>query len=146
MYKAVALFGTLLAFSAVSSQQVLPAPGAISASVSVPSLNNIANVFVPILSYYMINNKTIDVNYVETALAYKLEIDQIHIDTFDGFTQKSVAFIPGTNTVRVLFSGININMDIMGSIYALHIIPFHTSHANITNVTVQMDLAISTVD
>jgi hypothetical protein len=37
-------------------------------------------------------------------------------------------------------------MDIIGSIYALHIIPFHTSHCNITNISVQLDLGVSTTD
>lgn len=145
----LALFGTILsilASSQVANSQQTPAPGSISASISVPSIQNIATVFVPILSYYMINNKTLDIGYVESSFLYKLDIESIHINTFDGFDQKQVAFIPGTNTLRVLFSGININMDIEGSIYALHVVPFHTSHCNITNVTVELELAIQYQD
>jgi hypothetical protein len=145
----LAVLGTILsifASSQVANSQLTPAPGAISASISVPSIQNIANVFVPILSYYMINNKTHDIGYVESSVLYKLDIESVHINTFDGFEQKEVAFLPGTNTLRVLFSGININMDIEGSIYALHVVPFHTSHCNITNITVQLDLAVQSQD
>jgi hypothetical protein len=84
----------------------------------------------------MINNKTLPVNYVETGWFYKLAIESIHINTFDGFQQKEVVFLPNSNTVRILFSGINVNMDIEGSVYALHVVPFHTSKCNITNITV----------
>ena len=94
----------------------------------------------------MINNKTIEVDYVESDLMYKLEVDNIHIDTFEVSGSKSVNFVPGTNTIRVVLSGINVNLDITGSVYALHIIPFHTSHCNITNLTIQLDLAVQTSD
>jgi hypothetical protein len=34
----------------------------------------------PLACYYALNNKTIDVNYVESSTLYKLDIKSIHID------------------------------------------------------------------
>lgn len=143
------LLGTVLALSCAFtnvSSQVAPAPGAITASMSVASLNNIANVFTPILSYYMLNNHTVELNFKEKGLFYSLDIKSLHIDTVDGFAEKEVVFLDNTNTVRVLFSGVNISMDVDGSVYALWFIPFETSHCDITNLTIQMDFGVSTDD
>jgi hypothetical protein len=85
----------------------------------VASLNNIALVFVPILSYYVVNNHTFDVGLKQAGsilfgTGYSIGLDSIHLNTLDGFEQKQIVFIPGTDTVKILFSGININSDVNG--------------------------------
>ena len=124
----------------------VPQPGALSFSASVASLNNIANVFVPIMSYYTVENKDINIDYSTSGWFYKLEVDKIHIDKVDFGDQKSVQYLPDTNTIRVLFSGVNVNLDVDGSVKALWFIPFGMSHANITGASVQMDFGITTSD
>jgi hypothetical protein len=94
----------------------------------------------------MLNNKTVTLDYKDTGILYSIDIQDLHIETVDGFSQKSVAFVPGTNTVRVLLSGINVNMDVDGKIKALYLIPLSTSHCNITNVTIQLDFGVTTGD
>ena len=44
----------------------------------------------------------------EGGLGYKIKIDDIHVVSVDGWTTKEIEFLPNSNTVRVLFSGINI--------------------------------------
>jgi len=124
----------------------VPQPGALAFSASVASLNNIANVFVPIMSYYTVENKDINIDYSTTGWFYKLEVDKVHIDKVDFGDQKSVQYLPDTNTIRVLFSGVNVNINVDGSVKALWFIPFGMSHANITGASVQMDFGITSSD
>ena len=91
-----------------------PLPGALQSTVSVQSVNHILSTFVPILSYYMLNNKTMELNLEDSGFGYKVEIDDIHIVSVDGWTTKDVEFLPNSNTVRLLFSGINIQSYIDG--------------------------------
>jgi hypothetical protein len=57
-----------------------------------------------------------------------------------GINTHEIAFIPGSDTVRVKFSNVNIVSEVEGSIYALWFIPLHASWMNITNCTMQLDL------
>ena len=110
-------------------------PGSITVSASVNSINNIANTFVPILSYYIVNNKTMHVGYSSTGWFYTLVVKDVHIDTVEFGEQKEVSYHPENNTVRVLFSGINANVQIDGSVKALWFIPLTMSHCNLTGVS-----------
>jgi hypothetical protein len=127
-----------------ATQEALP--GAITSTVSIASINNIVNTFVPILSYYMLDNKTMNFHIEEKGIGYKVDLEGIHIDTVDGWTVKEVEFLPGKDMVRFLFSGININMQVNGTINALWLINLDAATCNITNLTVQLDLAVVPAD
>ena len=66
-----------------------------TSTVSIASINNIVNTFVPILSYYMLDNKTMTFNIEEKGIGYKVDLAGIHIDTVEGWTVKEVEFLPG---------------------------------------------------
>jgi hypothetical protein len=44
-------------------------------------VNNMLKTFVPIMSYFMLNNKTIECDIKESSFLYSLDIKSIHIDT-----------------------------------------------------------------
>lgn len=142
------LFGSVLALSyafTIASSQATPAPGAIAASLSIPSINNIMNTFVPTLAYYMVDNKTLELNLHEKGILYSLNIQDIHLNTVD-FNTKSIGFLHNTSTIRVELSGVNVNMNVDGEIKALWLIPLKTSQCNITNLTVVLDIGVETSD
>lgn len=122
------------------------APGAISSTLRISSVNNILSTFVPILSYYILNNKTMTLDFEESGFGYKIDIDSIHLNTVDGWKVKDIEFLDDKNTVRVHYSGINVNSQIDGQITALWLIKLHMAQCNITNLDVQVDFAIDAED
>lgn len=50
--------------------------------------------FIPILSYFMLNNHTFVLNYEEKGIGYKIDVNDIKIDTVDGWKVKEVEFLP----------------------------------------------------
>jgi hypothetical protein len=87
-------------------------------------------------------------DFKEKGFGYKIEIDSLHLNTVDGWTTKEVEFVdaPTPNTVRMLFSGININSIIDGTVTALWVIKLDMAQCNITNMTVMVDFAIDSKD
>lgn len=145
MRSPVALLLLAIILPSLASSQAAT-PGALSSTVSITSINNIVNTFVPILSYYVLENKTMMFNIEEKGIGYKVDLNDIHIDSVSGWTVKEVEFLPGKDMVRFLLSGININMQVNGSINALWLINLEAATCNITNLTVQLDLAIEAAD
>ena len=114
--------------------------GALSMYVNTTSVNNMMQIFVPILSYYMLNNQTFVTNITESSILYKLTLDSVHVQTVDGFTEKSLTMIPGTDKVRLVLSGINATVDLNGSFSALHFIPMDATQVTLTNMTIDFTL------
>jgi hypothetical protein len=73
----------------------------------------------------MINNKTMNLDLEDKGFGYKIDITDIHIVSVDGWKTKEVEFLPNSNTVRMLFSGINIQTVIDGQVTALWLIKLH---------------------
>jgi len=94
---------------------------------------------VPLLSYYILNNKTLNIDYEDEGIIYKLDLNDIHIDDVTGWTVKEAEFIQG-GLIRFLFSGININMQVNGSLDITRFIDLEAATLNITNLTVQVDV------
>ena len=61
----------------------------------------------------MLNDKTFQIDYKAAGLLYSMEVNSIHVVTF-GTNKQEMSFLPGTNTLRVTFSGINVVADIDG--------------------------------
>lgn len=90
-----------------------------------------------------LNNHTYDIGYKSSALfpiAYKMEIDNIHIDSVSGFTTKVFEMEPGSDKVHIKFGGIDAKFFIDGSLKFLYFIPFDVSSINITNITIDFTL------
>lgn len=60
-----------------------------------------------ILPQYTIDNKTFSVNYTEKGFLYGIKLDSIVVDDLL-IDEREISFIPGTNNVRVKFSGVNV--------------------------------------
>jgi hypothetical protein len=90
----------------------------------------------------MLDNKTMEFHIEEKGVGYDVKVDGIHIDSVDGWTTKEVEFLPEKDMVRILLSGINIKSHVNGSINALWLINLEAATCDITNLTVQLDLAI----
>jgi len=127
-------------------ENVTPAPGALSMSLNTTSINNVMQTFVPILSYYMLNNKTIETDIHESSLLYKFDLDSIHLDTVDGFTTKVFEEVPGTDKIFCHIGGVNVSMDLNGSLDALHFIPLDASHVDLYGVDLQFTVESTSDD
>lgn len=127
----------LLAVSTAAQQNFLP--GALEVSLSVPSINNIIGTFVGILPSYLVNNKTLNINYTQSGFGYSFFIEDIHVNTLN-INTREVFFIPETKTLRMLFSGIDLFSQLDGKMTIIGIIPMNAALMNITNLTVQVDL------
>jgi hypothetical protein len=119
-FKLVALTAIASAVELTSLPRPLTAAqaGAFELYMNTTSLNNMVQTLVPILSYYMINNKTIDLDYHSKTFWYKLDMDYIHIDTVN-YGPKSFEMEPGTDKLKLAFSGVDIEMQVSGGISLL---------------------------
>ena len=134
------LFVTLLAVCVlVSGEELVPTPGNFKLSASVPSINNIMTMALTILPNYMINNKTFEFSFKQTGLLYKIKIDKIYVDTV-AINNKEFEFLPGTNTLRIVFSDVDIVTKVHGTVYALYFIPLETTDMVIKGFKFACDL------
>lgn len=90
--------------------------GALELYLNTTSLNNMVNIFVPILSYYILNNKTIEANYESKSFFYDLKLDSVHLNTVQGFTTKLVEMEKDTNIIHVKIGGIDVDAILNGSL------------------------------
>ena len=144
-----ALFAAFATVSAVfDSRQMTdaPVPGALSMYLNTTSINNVMATFVPIMSYYALNNKTIPMDVHEKNFLYTLDLSQVHINTVSGYTTKVFEEIPGTDKIHVKLGGIDIDMTVDGEIKALHIIPMKASALKITNMVVDFTIESTSSD
>lgn len=99
----------------------------------------------PITMQRLLQNQTFNLGIDKKGIAYKIQINSVHINQI-AFKKKEISFIPGTNDVRVLINGFDIDMDIDGGITALWLIPLKASKTFIKNISLQMDLKAPTTD
>jgi hypothetical protein len=86
-----------MSLSMILANGSVPAPGALGMSLNSTSIQNIMNTFVPILSYFVLNNHTFEINQEMKGPGYKLDLDSIQIIEATGFTVKKFENIPGTD-------------------------------------------------
>lgn len=127
----------LAALVALATAQL--APGSMEVTLSIPSLSNIVGLFAGILPSYLINNKTLELNYTDSGFGYSINLKDLHVGTLN-INKRSIEFLPGTKTVRLLFSEINVDANINGKITFIGLIDLNAAHVNLTNLTLQADL------
>lgn len=98
------------------------------------------NIFVPILSYYILNNKTIEANYESKAFFYDLKLDSVHLNTVQGFTTKLVEMEKGTNLIHVKIGGIDVDALLNGSLKLIKFIPLSASALKINGLNIEFTL------
>ena len=100
------------------------------------SVNHVVSSLIPIISYFVLNNQTYQLNLTEKGTLYKFTFNILHINTVNGFTTKIFEEIPGTDKIHVKLGGINASMNIDAELDALYFIPFKSSQVNLTNITI----------
>jgi len=71
------------------------------------SVNNVFKTLIPIGAYFGLNNKTFDVNIVDSSsIFYKLILNKIHVVDASGFTTTVFEEVTGTNQIHVKVAGI----------------------------------------
>ena len=135
-------FLLILSLAVLSAFMLVDATsGSLTAYVSISSINNMMQTFVPLIAYYAINNKTINLNLHKVGVGYTLDLKKIVIEQAKGFTTKSAKFVNG-NQVKVVLSGIEVDTKIDGTLYALWFIPMRASYCNITGFDLEVTLGI----
>lgn len=129
-----------MGFAVLMAKGLDAAPGAISMSLNTTSIQNIFNTFVPILSYFVLNNHTFEINETMSGFGYKLDLESIHVIEAKGFSVKIFENIPDTDLLHVKIGGVDITMDVNAELDALYFIPFRTSAVNVTNATIEFTL------
>lgn len=102
--------------------------------------------FIPILAYYGLNNKTIELDIEDRAVLYKFTMSKIHLITVGGFKTKIFEEVPGTDKIHIKIGGVNILMDIDAELDALYFIPFKASRINITNLDIDLTIESTSLD
>ena len=118
---------------------IKPLPGSLAVSLNATSINNIMQTFIPILSYFVLNNQTFDLGIDMKSTLYNFKLNQLHIVTVDGFTTKTFEQIDD-DKVHVKIGGINIKLLMDAELDALKFIPFKASAVNITNAGIDLVL------
>ena len=123
------------------NENATPVPGALEAELNTTSINNIMQTFVPLLSYFVLNNQTFNLNITEEVpVLYTFTLDNIHINTVGGFTTKIFENVPGTNKLHVKLGGIDVDCDVNAELKALYFIPFKSSNVKAKNVTIEFTI------
>jgi hypothetical protein len=140
---AASVAATMTAFN----ENATPVPGALTASVNATSINNLMSTFVPLLSYFVLNNSTYNLNLTESVpLLYTFHLDSIHLNTVQGFTTKIFENVPGTNKLHVKLGGIDVDSIVNAELKALYFIPFKSSRVQAKNVTIEFTIASTSDD
>ena len=136
----------LLLALVASTQQLVPAPGALEMSLNLKGLNNMFGMLFPIILQETIQNKTFDINFSDKGALYKLEIKDINIESMY-FETKTITFVENKpNTIRLNISGFDMFMKIDGAIYALWFIPLKFASLNATGISLVVDLETVVAD
>ena len=110
------------------------------------SVNHVVSSLIPIISYFVLNNQTYQLNLTEKGTLYKFTFNTLHINTVNGFTTKIFEEIPGTDKIHVKLGGINASMNIDAELDALYFIPFKSSQVNLTNITIDFVVEVQSAD
>lgn len=110
--------------------------GAFDLYINTTSANNMLQTFVPILGYFMLNDHDFNVSYHSGGFFYKINIDDLHVDTVD-FGDKIFEMEPGSDKLHLKMSGINASFHITGSVMLLDFIPLSFSAVNLTNISLE---------
>ena len=137
-----------LAFASQASvlKDVTPTPGSIGMVLNTTSVNHVVSSLIPIISYYVLNNQTYQLNLTKSGYLYKFTFDTLHINTVNGFTTKIFEEIPGTDQIHVKLGGINASVNIDAELDALYFIPFKSSQVNLTNITIDFVVEVQSAD
>jgi hypothetical protein len=123
-----------------------PRPGALSASISATSINQIFQ-RLPVVVFTSLLNTPFEINYTMSSWLYKFEIKDFIFNTLDGFYQDIVfEEIPGTSKIHVSFKHINAQMKIDAELDALYFIPFKSSAVNITDASIDFVIEPTSAD
>lgn len=151
MFAFVKLLGLASVASALDLSSVLDfetgeKPGALDLYLNTTSINNMMQTFVPILSYYMLNNKTYKPDIHQSTILYSFDLDTILLNNATGFTTKEISNIPGTDKVHVKIGGVDVQMDLDGQFNALHFIPLKATHVFVHNASVEFTVESTSSD
>lgn len=102
-------------------------------------MEHILQTAIPLACYFALNNKTINLDYVEKSFLYTLNFKSVHLNTVEiGMPQFEQ--VPGTDKVHVKLSGINIDTVIDGEVDALGFIPIKAQSMKINKASFDMVL------
>lgn len=139
----------LVALTAVASAvelTSLPKPltaaqaGALELYFNTTSINNMLQSFIPILSYYVLQNQTFNVDYHSKSFFYKLDLDSVHVDQVTGFTEKTFEMEPGTDILHCKIGGIDVDVELNGDLKLLEFIPMTATGLHLTNLQIEFTL------
>ena len=114
--------------------------GALDLYLNTTSINNMIQPFVPILSYFVLNNSTWNIDYHSKSLLYNLDLNDIHFITVDGWTEKSFEMIPGSERLRIKLGGIDAQVEVNGNMRLLYAIPLKVTQVNVTGASIEVEL------
>ena len=134
------LFCTALSLHSQQAPNDLePTPGGISTTLSVPSLNNILGLVIPLAINQVLTNHTFELNYTSKGLwdLYHIHIDSITSNTVE-VGERKLSFVGDTDTLELSIKGLNLDATMVGQATALKMIPASIDAFTITNLTLQV--------
>ena len=104
---------TIAALACSTASATSGTPGSIYTSLSVNSINKILNTFLPIMSYYVIDDAIIPLPFEKETFFYSVHIDDLHVEHFAP-GKINFGFLPGTNQLRFSLDGADLKFNIDG--------------------------------
>lgn len=142
---------TLLLCTALATRKVnnalVPEPGSLSTTLSVPSLNNILGLGIPLAINQVLNNHTFDLDYTSKGLwgLYYIHIDSITTNSVD-VGERKLDFVGDSNTLELSIKGINLDATMIGKATAAKLIPASIDAFTIKNLTLNLKLNTTSSD
>lgn len=98
--------------------------------------------FLPIISYYQLNNNTFNVGYSHGDFFYQFNVDDFTVETIN-FGDKIFEMEPGSTTLHLRLSGIDLQSRVNGNFTLfnkLKLINMESTQLNLTNITMDIKL------
>ena len=134
---------TIGALACTSVSATTGMPGAIGASISVNSVNKILNTFLPIMSYYMLEDAKIPLPFDKETFLYSVHIDDLHVEHAN-LGKINFGFVPETSNLRFKLDGANLKVSVDGTVTVAEIINLAMYHFNLNDLSANIDLGINT--
>jgi hypothetical protein len=115
--------------------------GALDLYINATSIQNLAQLFIPIQSYYVFGDKDFELNITKKSLLYTLNLEKIHTDGVQFNGKKIFEMTEGNDReVHIQLDGIDAQTLVYGGISLLHFIPLEASALNLTGVSINITL------
>ena len=108
-------------------------------------MSNLFSTVVPLASYYLTDsdrffNQIVAINFAEEFGWFKLNLDYIQLEKAEGFSKKSLKFVPGTESIHLQLGDFDFGVLLFGKILVFNLFEIDFSETEIWFSKMSVDI------